>query len=153
MTNGNYFNAQAISCQDLACDWSKNNEHSRHILGVHGLGSLTAVWLDMTRKASWANYRFELSCNEFSWSADLEQLQILTTRSTNRDNLKLFRFLSSCYHFVSPSDRGKHSKTFYTRSIEDVSKRALTGKKPNREHQTQLAFQGFATSRAAVWNH
>ena len=75
-------------------------------------------WLDMTRKASWANYRFEHSCNEFSWSADLEQLQILTTRSTNRDNLKLFRFLSSCYHFVSPSDRGKHSKTFYTRSIE-----------------------------------
>ena len=75
-------------------------------------------WLDMARKASWANYRSELSWNESSWCADLEQLQILTTRSTNRDNLKLFRFLSSCYHFVSPNDRGKHSNTFYTRSIE-----------------------------------
>ena len=27
--------------EDLACDWSENNEHSRHILGVHGFRSLT----------------------------------------------------------------------------------------------------------------
>ena len=27
--------------QDLACDWSENNEHSRHILGVHSFSSLT----------------------------------------------------------------------------------------------------------------
>ena len=33
--------------------------------------------LDTVRKASWANYRFELSCNESLWCADLEQLQIL----------------------------------------------------------------------------
>ena len=27
--------------EDLACDWSENNEHSRHILSVHGFRSLT----------------------------------------------------------------------------------------------------------------
>ena len=27
--------------EDLACDWSENNEHSRHILGVHGFRSFT----------------------------------------------------------------------------------------------------------------
>ena len=61
-------------------------------------------WLDTARKASWANYRFELSSNESSWCADLEQLQILTTRSTNRDNLKLARFLTSCNQLLIPSD-------------------------------------------------
>ena len=61
-------------------------------------------WLDMARKASWANYRFKLSSNESLWCADLEQLQILTTRSTNWDNLKLARFLTSCHQLLIPSD-------------------------------------------------
>ena len=61
-------------------------------------------WLDTARKASWANCRFELSSNESSWCADLEQLQISTTRSTNRDNLKLARFLTSCNQLLIPSD-------------------------------------------------
>ena len=61
-------------------------------------------WLDTARKASWANYRFELSSNESSRCADLEQLQILTTRSTNRDNLKLARFVTSCNQLLIPSD-------------------------------------------------
>ena len=26
--------------EDLACDWTENSKHSRHILGVHGFGSL-----------------------------------------------------------------------------------------------------------------
>ena len=39
-----------------------------------------------------------------SWCADLEQLQILTTKSTNRDNLKLTRFLTSCHQLLIPSD-------------------------------------------------
>ena len=104
----------------------------------------------MTRKASWANYRFELSCNEFSWSADVEQLQILTTRSTNRDNLSFFdssRLVTILFLQVTEENI---LKRFIRDRSKDVSKRALTGKKPNREHQTQLAFQGFATSRAAV---
>ena len=29
--------------EELACDWSENNEHSRHILGVHRFGSLTVI--------------------------------------------------------------------------------------------------------------
>ena len=29
--------------EDLACDWSENNEHSRHILGVHDFSSLTVI--------------------------------------------------------------------------------------------------------------
>ena len=29
-------------CEDHACDWSKHNKHSRHILGVHG-NIITAV--------------------------------------------------------------------------------------------------------------
>ena len=27
--------------EDLACDWTENSEHSKHILGVHGFCSLT----------------------------------------------------------------------------------------------------------------
>ena len=29
--------------EDLACDWSENNEHSRHILGVHRFRSFTVM--------------------------------------------------------------------------------------------------------------
>ena len=42
--------------EDLACDWTENNEHSRHILGVHGFRSfavsdkellfITSPWQD-----------------------------------------------------------------------------------------------------------
>jgi len=31
-----------VWCENLPCDWLKHNEHSRHILGVHG-NTITAV--------------------------------------------------------------------------------------------------------------
>ena len=34
-------------CKDLACDWLQYNEHSRHILGVHG-NIITAVTWDLS---------------------------------------------------------------------------------------------------------
>ena len=30
--------------EDLACDWSENDEHSRHILGVHGFRSFIVIY-------------------------------------------------------------------------------------------------------------
>ena len=36
VTNGNHW-----QFEDLTCDWSENNEHFRHILGVHVLSSFT----------------------------------------------------------------------------------------------------------------
>ena len=42
--------------EDLACDWSENNEHCRHILDVHGFRSFT-----VTRSAVSLNLRVMLT--------------------------------------------------------------------------------------------
>ena len=56
--------------EDLACDWSENNEHSRHILGVHGFRSFTVMYMLMSSLA--------LTCYfESSWSRDLSRDQEL----------------------------------------------------------------------------
>ena len=41
-------------CEDLACDWSKHNKHSRHILGVHG-NIITAVKLNVRHRSASQN--------------------------------------------------------------------------------------------------